>query len=625
MKFLAAEIATMFNPLSASFLAGLHEAGSSEKLREKLRELEDGGIYRHLGIKNFLEGDLFSWYLDGWDDNIEKIIRQMVGCLDEYDPKTLSIDPVESRDLLKKLYQQLFPKTVRHDLGEYYTPDWLAELVFERLGYDGNPDKRVLDPACGSGTFLVMAINKIREYADKRLIPKHELLSKILNNVVGFDLNPLAVMAARTNYLLALRELLKLGGEIEIPVYLCDSIMAPGEYGELITKGGGVTGGLGKVQELKTSAARFMIPTEIARDRQTVGVYTDELEHCIRHGYSEEEFVGRLKGEKIPVESEDLHKTLYRQVLKLKKQNQNDIWARIIKNSFAPLFIERVDYVIGNPPWINWESLPGDYREATNQLWSKYGLRPEKGQLDRMRGGKKDLSMLFVYASVDNYLIDGGKLGFVITQTVFKTMGAGDGFRRFSYLSGKSKDIYIAPVLTIDLTELQPFEEATNRTAVFICRKTSKSFSYPVPYWVWTKKKRISKSKAKSETESPDSLEKVLANVAINKLAAIPVAPNRRTSPWLTAHESSLSGLKKVLGPSDYDAHEGVNTGGLNGCYWIRILKTLPDGNLLVTNLNDVGKIKIKRVEMVIEPNHVYPLIREETCQGGPLFRTRLY
>jgi hypothetical protein len=311
MKFLAAEIATMFNPLSASFLAGLHQAGSSEKLREKLRELEDGGIYRHLGIKNFLEGDLFSWYLDTWDDNIEKIIRQMVACLDEYDPKTLSIDPVESRDLLKKLYQQLFPKTVRHDLGEYYTPDWLAEHVLNEIGYGGNPNSRLLDPACGSGTFLVMAINKVREYAEENLIPKHELLPKILNNIIGFDLNPLAVMAARTNYLLALRELLKLGGEIEIPVYLCDSIMTPAEYGELITKEGVVTGGIGKVQELKTSAARFMIPTEIAQSRQSVAVYTEELEHCIRNDYSEDEFIARLENEKITMHSADLHKALY--------------------------------------------------------------------------------------------------------------------------------------------------------------------------------------------------------------------------------------------------------------------------------------------------------------------------
>src|SRR6266487_2686253 len=109
--------------------------------------------------------------------------------------------------------------------------------------------------------------------------------------------------------------------------------MTPAEYGELITKEGVVTGGIGKVQELKTSAARFMIPTEIAQSRQSVAVYTEELEHCVKNDYSEDEFIARLKNEKITMHSADLHKALYWQVLKLKKQNQNDIWARIIKNS----------------------------------------------------------------------------------------------------------------------------------------------------------------------------------------------------------------------------------------------------------------------------------------------------
>ena len=143
-------------------------------------------------------------------------------------------------------------------------------------------------------------------------------------------------MGARTNYLLALRELLKLGGEIEIPIYLCDSIMTPAEYGELITKEGTVTGGIGKVQELKTSAARFIIPTEIAQTRQTIAAYTEQLEHCVRNDYTQDEFIHRLQGERIPVEQIHLHRTLYSQVLKLKKQNQNDIWARIIKNNNEP-------------------------------------------------------------------------------------------------------------------------------------------------------------------------------------------------------------------------------------------------------------------------------------------------
>ncbi len=323
----------------------------------------------------------------------------------------------------------------------------------------------------------------------------------------------------------------------------------------------------------------------------------------LTQAYRKDTFIQRLKGERIPVAHADLHKTLYSQILKLKKQNQNDIWARIIKNSFAPLFIERVDYVIGNPPWINWESLPEDYRQSTSHLWDKYELRPEKGQLDRMRGGKKDLSMLFVYVAVDDYLVKNGTLGFVITQTVFKTTGAGDGFRRFRYPAAGGNTAYVTPLLAVDLSDLQPFEGATNRTAVLICRSSEKSFSYPVPYQVWSKRK-------KEVISESDTLGTVQAKVELMKLVASPVSTQRETAPWLTVPGPALPGVSKVLGPSAYAAHEGVNTGGLNGCYWVQILNELGAAEFLIENLHDIGKIKLKRVQMAVEATHLYPLLR---------------
>lgn len=286
MKLLAAEIMNYFNPLFPSVLAKFHQAPTSEKLRRELTNLEiEGGIYKQLGITNFLEGNVFSWYLDAWQTTdmkghsieAEGVIRDMVGKLDEYDPVTLSVEPAETRDLLKELYQNLFPQKVRHDLGEYYTPDWLAEWVMKKVGYDGNPDTRVLDPACGSGTFLVLAIQKIREYTREKMIPERELLEKIKSNVIGFDLNPLAVITARLNYLIAIRDLIKYGADIEIPVYLCDSIMTPSEYGEgfltpslEVAAPGGEPGTL----RLKTTVGHFYLPKEVAGSRNDVATYT---------------------------------------------------------------------------------------------------------------------------------------------------------------------------------------------------------------------------------------------------------------------------------------------------------------------------------------------------------------
>ena len=434
-----------------------------------MEDLEAGGIFRHLNITNFLEGDLFAWYTTAWCPPVEKLIRDMSAKLDDYNPGTLSEDPAGSRDLLKKLYQQLFPQTVRHDLGEYYTPDWLTEHVFDKLEYTGAPEKRLLDPACGSGTFLVTAINRIRKWYDdnRERCPysESELCQKILQNIIGFDLNPLAVMAARTNYLIAIRDLVGHMGSVEIPVYLCDSIMTPSEYSELIAGGR-----LGDIRELQTSAAKFLIPTEIATSYDYLAKYVEQLEFCIRNGYSPEEFIERCRDEALPVTIENLHTDLYNTLVKLDNENKNGVWARIIKNSFAPLFIDPVDYVAGNPPWVNWENLPTEYRDSMAPLWQQYDLFRHKGIKAQLGSAKDDLSVLMTYVAHDAYLQEGGRLGFVITQTVFKTKGGGEGFRSFTYQKG-GKNISLK-VLSVD--------DMSDPCSPLKVRQTAPLFSYVI-------------------------------------------------------------------------------------------------------------------------------------------------
>ena len=601
IKLLAAEIVSSFSPLGTSTLKRLVSAPTSAKLRVELESLEQGGIWSQLGIHNFLEGDLFSWYLDAWDERLEEAVRKMVTTLDRFDPTTLSVEPAESRDLLKKLYQHLFPKSVRHDLGEYYTPDWLAELTLNELGYDGDPDKRLLDPACGSGTFLVMTINRIKAWFTEHRyncgFGEDELLKKILSNVIGFDLNPLAVMTARTNYLLAIRDLLRDAGEIELPVYLCDSIMTPKDYSRV----GGATF---NYLPLNTAVQTFNIPMDVLHSRTLFAKYSDILHACVENDYSETDFMSRLTREGLEVKQESQHRYLFSALTQLKKQDRNGIWARIIKNAFAPLFIGTVDYVIGNPPWVNWENLPEEYRDSMKALWLEYNLFTLSGSAGRLGGGKKDLSMLFVYTAVDNYLGDGGHLGFVITQSVFKTQGAGDGFRQFRY-NRDGITWCLKPLAVHDMSALQVFEGATNRTAVFVCEKTKRSFNYPVKYVAWSGPSRIAQD---------ESLPSVLDATARSKMGAVPVVATKESSPWLTAPKQALSGIQKVIGQSDYQAYAGCCT-WLNAVYWIRIVEKRPNGELLIENLHDVGKIKVAHVQTVIEPDLVYPLLRGRDVQ----------
>jgi methylase of polypeptide subunit release factors len=608
MKLLASQVVSFFHnvpPPPKKMLA----AGTSAKLKREMEELERGSIFPHLNITNFLEGDLFTWYTAVWADPIERLVRRMVSKLDEYNPGTMSEDPVTSRDLLKKLYQQLFPKSVRHDLGEYYTADWLAEHVLNELGYVGDPDTRLLDPACGSGTFLVMAINRIKKwFEDNREqigYDEGELCQKILANVIGFDLNPLAVMAARTNYLIAIRDLVGHVGNVEIPVYLCDSIMTPSEYGLFAGTS------LGKAKALRTAAANFTVPAEIATNREDVAKYAEQLEFAVRNGYSSREFVQLCREEGLPITVETLHAELYEQLVNLNLANRNSVWARIIKNAFAPLYVGRFDYVAGNPPWINWENLPEDYREQVADLWKKYQLFAGAAKVSRLRSGrsKADVAGLMLYVAADSYLKPQGKLGLLLTQTLLRTDAAGHGFRRFTIRSDKQ----LKPLRYDDLSALQVFEGATNRAAILFLRAGGAP-TYPVQcrFWVSAQSSRI---------PADLSLTDVQGVVRQFDWGAEPIASDDTATPWITARRATLLALRKCKGVSPYHVlvRERVNTRGANGVYWVDVLQQLPGNELLVQNQDASAKKRVGQNQAAVDRELVFPL-----CRGRDIKRWQI-
>ena len=179
MKLISAELVTVKEgALASSYSHRLTHAGKTD-FRALLPDIEDGTGYARRGITNFLEGVFSRWYLDALaSPRLEEAIREMARALSDFEPATTSIDPDSTRDLLKKLDQFLVPQEIRHDLGEYYTPDWLAELALDEVGYDGNTLKRLLDPACGSGTFLVLAIQRPR-HVRNRLVHGRPVQSRL--------------------------------------------------------------------------------------------------------------------------------------------------------------------------------------------------------------------------------------------------------------------------------------------------------------------------------------------------------------------------------------------------------------------------------------------------------------
>jgi len=346
-------------------------------LKETLRELETGGIFRRLlRIENFLEGDYFSWYLDELDKDLGDAIAELIRVLSDYEIATPQLEPEFARDLLKRLYQNLVPSDLRHRLGEYYTPDWLANLILDEVGLSldnlrkmGEEDPlkplglRVLDPACGSGTFLILYISRLRRYAEEHFL-LDALLNYVLDNVVGYDLNPLAVLTARTNYLLAIADLLAYArGSIEIPVYLADSIM--------IEKRAGL---YGNTYVLRTVVGEFEIPVTIV-EKGLLQRILAEIVGYLESRYSVEDFKKRMEyAYKLDQKEISILARFYEKLLKLEEEGKNSVWISIIRNAFAPILKGKFDYVVGNPPWVNWENLPEEYREISKTtlgiLWN---------------------------------------------------------------------------------------------------------------------------------------------------------------------------------------------------------------------------------------------------------------
>jgi len=444
--------------------------------------------FADLGIENFGGGELFDWVTDCGDENIlnslvESFQREL----------TLHARPEEPRDYIRSLFQSLVPKQFRHSAGAHYTPEWLADYVLQKLNYPGaDPQPSLVDPQCGSGTFLIAALR--RAYAAKRMSCNewHAFLS---DGISGFDVDPVATIAAKTNLLMFVSWLISTGRyrlekPLRLPMFCADTIYSKQK------------------------------PTEL------------------------------------------------------------------------------FDYVVGNPPWVNWEYLPNSYKELIKPMWPTLGLVDFKGTDKAF--SKVDLSVLATYVACDELLKPGGKLGFVLPQSIFKSAKNAKGFRRFQ-IGADGPPLRVDHV--DDLSDTSVFADATNRPAILFLEKGSPT-TYPVSYATW---KGVARS---VDSEQWTTWDQAAPSFTIRTEKAQPVDVHHPSSGWVHAPESVLSGYDAIAGQCPYRARTGIFTGGANGVFYLQRLSGLANGNLLVKNVVDRTRRRTSEVEVELEPTFVYPFVR---------------
>jgi SAM-dependent methyltransferase len=440
--------------------------------------LLSGSKFEESGIAGVVEADFFDWvvHVPGGEPFVRSLARR-VGRFRWQEV---------GGDVLKVLYESVITAPTRKRLGEYYTPDWLAERIVSTT-VERPLATRVLDPSCGSGTFLFHAARRYLAAAEDAGLPLESALSGLTWHVLGMDLHPVAVTLARVTYLLAIgRDRLTHPGRgpIQVPVYLGDAVQWKREADSLFS-GGNLVVETDDRNQLFESELRF--PQELLEDP---GRFNQIVESMTKRAGS------RRPGSPVPKLSGLYHqfavspaaqKTLdmtFRALCDLHDDGRDHIWSYFVRNLARPWWLalpqNRVDVLVGNPPWLAFRFMTEAMQEAFREYSDERGL---------WHGAKvatqQDLSGLFLVRTVERYLKIGGRFAFVMPNAAVDR-GQFKGLRVGSYKRPTSKNpVAIAFDPAWDLRRIRP-HFFPRGSAVLFGRRADESKPLPTEMVVWS-------------------------------------------------------------------------------------------------------------------------------------------
>jgi len=104
---------------------------------------------------------------------------------------------IQEHDYLGQLYETFFRYTGGNTIGQYFTPRHIIEMICDILNL--SPTDKILDPACGTGGFLIGALKKMVEKSKK---PYEEAVDIIKDNLFGLESEPATAALCITNMIL---------------------------------------------------------------------------------------------------------------------------------------------------------------------------------------------------------------------------------------------------------------------------------------------------------------------------------------------------------------------------------------------------------------------------------------
>jgi len=560
-------------------------ADQSVHIAERIRALEAGTLFLDAGVSNMLCGDFFFWYQDDahWNKfsaHIDRIVARLSTV--NFDVSRKSADSI--RDLFKGLYQTFVPPALRHALGEFYTPDWLAAYALDSLGW--SEECELLDPTCGSGTFLLEALKR-------RLKVRREgaTAEELLRGLYGFDLNPLAVLTAKGSLVVYLAPYLDPHKPIRIPVFLADAINSAHS----------VNGVYYHSLQTERGVQSFAVPEQLMRHEDFLAIFSF-MHTLIDAGLAAQKIFTAIQSrfglEYLSPDEAACLRTTISTLVELHQHSWNSIWSSIIADRFAAGAVPPGRFICGNPPWVKWSHLPPEYAAFIKPRCLELGVFSR----DRWVGGiESDISTVITYEVADKWLSENGKLAFFITGTVFNTESSA-GFRRFEL---EQRKVFLHVEQVEDFKEINPFEGVSNHATLLILSK-GRPTTYPVPYRTWH-----TTSPTKTSIAQQNNF---FATATVRELLACPMPGlEQEGGPWLKGTKEEHAIWQRLFAPGEryYKARKGVTT-DRNGIFWLQIQGVNADKTLCrVQNAATIGRTTgIPTVQGNVESEHVFPLLR---------------
>jgi hypothetical protein len=397
---------------------------------DNAKHVLSGAAFEAAGIYGAAESDFFDWVVA--DAEGEHLVRRILAHV-----RRFRLNEVES-DVLKTLYESLIDRAERHGLGEYYTPDWLAAKIIRRV-VDRPVEQKVLDPACGSGTFLFHAIrNFLADAEDAGLDPKHRA-QEATNNVAGMDIHPVAVIIARVTYLLALAPVISTrAGSLSIPVYLGDALQLS------TTSIMGLTELVIPVPP-PPAEAKLKFPEIFCKD---IGLF-DKLVGQMRSGSGQKLKKKQIESAFVRIVEQHHKRDILAKEMdavaemvatftvfeELCRQGRDSVWTSLAGNLSRPLALAFgtgwANVVVGNPPWVAFRHMSPDLQKRFREL-----AKAERVYVGGKFATQNDLAALFTVRAAALYLRSGGRLAFVLPLATL-TRGQFDALRKGSFTSAR--------------------------------------------------------------------------------------------------------------------------------------------------------------------------------------------